>query len=93
MTSREKRLAELVRKTNTVRSKSIRKLLRLWLERNGAALFHDPQFRGPGKREKRYRPAPSLLEIMDWIGCSKRTAQDYLTALVVIDRAEGPRYR
>jgi hypothetical protein len=76
----------------TIRIKSVRKLIALWLESNGAAQLHDPQFKGPNKREKRYRPFPSLLEIQIWLGCSKRTAQDYLTALIIMNEALDLRY-
>ena len=84
---------ELLRKTRTIRSKNIRKLVCLWMDCHGM-----PQIRAlEGIRLRRYQDFPSLEEIRLAFHCSKRTAQDYLVACLVIaatvelDQIRSPR--
>ena len=88
MRTRDETEEELLRKIRTIRSRNVRNLLWLWSNTNGVRLFPEDI----GVREKRYRPFPSLNQIMRDLRCSKRTAQDYLVACLIIEAAEGFRF-
>lgn len=74
----------LVKRLETIRPQTLRNLLLLWMTSYGEWIFEDPRYRERTRRGNRNFPLPSLREIIEWFHCSRRTAQDYLSALIVL---------
>ena len=76
--------AEIAAEMRKVRGASMRRLLRLWLEYRGQVLAWIERY---GLDE----PSLTVDRIQDVLGCSRRTAYDYLAAVEVLYATENLR--
>ena len=73
--------AEIAEEMRKVRGASVRRLLHLWLEYRGHVLAWMEQY-GPDE------PSLTVDRIQDVLGCSRRTAYDYLAAVEALYQIE-----
>ena len=74
--------AEIAEEMRKVRGASVRRLLHLWLEYRGHVLAWMEQY-GPDE------PSLTVDRIQDVLGCSRRTAYDYLAAVEALYQTEN----
>lgn len=74
--------AEIATEIGKVRGSSMRRLLRLWLEYRGHFLTWIEQY---GLDE----PSLTVDRVQDVLGCSRRTAYDYLAAVEALYRTDN----